>query len=116
MAVPGAAAVPNDRHATRVFEPRPQYLDLKASIHRKLLNKLNLENLAAVEKSRAEAEVRTVVLDLLAEESVPLSMSERESLIGDILDEVFGFGPLEPLLRDPGVSDILVNTHKQIFV
>jgi pilus assembly protein CpaF len=96
--------------------PRPQYLELKANVHRKLLNRLNLEALASAERSRAEAEIRTLLFDLIAEEGMPLSMTEREGILGDVIDEVFGLGPLEPLLRDPGVSDILVNTHKQVYV
>jgi pilus assembly protein CpaF len=96
--------------------PRPQYLALKANVHRKLLNRLNLENLAQAERARAEAEIRTLLFELIAEENVPLSMAEREAILSDIIDEVFGLGPLEPLLRDPGISDILVNSHKQVFI
>src|SRR5436189_443641 len=100
----------------RIEAPRPQYLELKANVHRKLLNRLNLEALASAERARAEAEIRTLLFDLIAEEGTPLSMSEREVILGDVIDEVFGLGPLEPLLRDPGVSDILVNTYKQVYV
>src|SRR3954470_12503991 len=100
----------------RADAPRPQYIELKANVHRKLLNRLNLEALATVDRPRAEAEIRTLLFDLIAEEQMPLSMTEREAILGDVIDEVFGLGPLEPLLRDPGVSDILVNTHKQVYV
>src|SRR3954462_14660511 len=100
----------------RVEAPRPQYLELKANVHRKLLNRLNLEALASAERSRAEAEIRTLLFDLISEEGMPLTMSEREVILSDVIDEVFGLGPLEPLLRDPGVSDILVNTYKQVYV
>jgi pilus assembly protein CpaF len=96
--------------------PRPQYIELKANVHRKLLNRLNLEALASVERSRAEAEIRTLLFDLIAEEGMPLSMTEREAILGDVIDEVFGLGPLEPLLRDATISDILVNTYKQVYV
>ena len=96
--------------------PRPGYLELKANVHRKLLNRLNLEALASADRSRAESEIRTLLFELIAEEGTPLSMSERESFLADIIDEVFGLGPLEPLLRDPGVSDILVNTYKNVYV
>ena len=95
---------------------RPQYIQLKANVHRKLLNRLNLEALASVDRQRAEAEIRTLVFELMAEEATPLSMTEREQILGDILDEVFGLGPLEPLLRDPTINDILVNTYKQVYV
>jgi pilus assembly protein CpaF len=94
----------------------PQYGELKASVHRKLLGRLNLEALAHADRTRAENEIRTLLAGLLAEESTPLSMSEREALFGEVLDEVFGLGPLEPLLRDPTINDILVNTHQAVYV
>ena len=96
--------------------PRQQYLDLRANVHRKLLNRLNLEALALSDRSRAEAEIRSLLGQLLAEESTPLNLSERETLFMEVLDDVFGLGPLEPLLRDPTISDILVNTCKHVFV
>src|SRR5229473_2584745 len=96
--------------------PRAQYVELKSNVHRKLLNLLNLEALATADRARAESEIRTLVIELLAEEGTPISLSERDVLFGDLVDEVFGLGPLEPLLRDGTVSDILVNTHKNVFV
>ena len=57
-----------------------------------------------------------MVFELIAEEGTPLSMTEREGILSDIVDEVFGLGPLEPLLRDPTISDILVNTYKNVYV
>src|SRR5574338_1672315 len=113
---PNRPAAPPPPPRPEVIAPRPQYLELKANVHRKLLNRLNLEALASAERSRAEAEIRTLLFELIAEEGTPLSMSEREVILGDVIDEVFGLGPLEPLLRDPGVSDILVNTYKQVYV
>src|SRR5262245_43624399 len=95
---------------------RQQYLDLKASVHRKLLNRLNLEALAQTDRARAEGEIRTLLGELLAEENTPLSLSEREGLFGELIDDVFGLGPLEPLLRDPAISDILVNTYRHVFI
>jgi len=107
--------------APPVAAPRPQpvrqqYLDLKAGVHRKLLNRLNLEALAQADRARAEAEIRTLLLELLAEENVPLSLGERENLFVELIDDVFGLGPIEPLLRDATISDILVNTYKDVFV
>jgi pilus assembly protein CpaF len=96
--------------------PRAQYVTLKGNVHRKLLNRLNLEALASVDRQRAEGEIRTLVFELMAEENTPVSLAEREQILSDILDEVFGLGPLEPLLRDPSVNDILVNTHKFVYV
>jgi pilus assembly protein CpaF len=97
-------------------QPRQQYLELRSQVHRKLLNRLNLEALAQTERARAENEIRALLGQLLAEENTQISLSERESLFAEVLDDVFGLGPLEPLLRDPQVNDILVNTHKQVFV
>src|SRR5438270_2630554 len=96
--------------------PRAQYVELKTSVHRKLLNRLNLEALAQADRQRAENEIRTLVSELLGEEGAPISLGERETLFSELIDEVFGFGPLEPLLRDPSISDILVNTAKHVFV
>src|SRR5947208_7008676 len=96
--------------------PRQQYVDLKASVHKKLLNRLNLEALAQADRARAEGEIRTLLHELLSEEGIPLSLGERDALFGEIVDDVFGLGPLEPLLRDPTISDILVNTYKNVYV
>jgi pilus assembly protein CpaF len=108
---PGTPARPSRPEAAR-----PQYIELKANVHKKLLNRLNLESLASAERSRAEAEIRSLVFELIADEGTPLSMSERDAILGDIIDEVFGLGPLEPLLRDTSVSDILVNTYRNVYV
>jgi len=117
-AIPPASGPPRQ---TGVATPaqaavRQQYLDLRASVHRKLLGRLNLEALAHVERAKAEVEIRSLLVQLLSEESAPLSLAERETLFAEVLDDVFGLGPLEPLLRDPSISDILVNTYKNVFV
>jgi pilus assembly protein CpaF len=110
------AAKPSPPRSGSSASPRREYLELRATVHRKLLNRLNLEALAHAERPRAEAEIRTLLGQLLAEESAPLSLAERETLFAEVLDDVFGLGPLEPLLRDPAISDILVNTAQQVFV
>ena len=113
------ANLPPAAPATRAPAPDPrraQYLEVRGAVHRKLLTRLNLEKLATAERSRVEAEIRALVSTLIAESGFPLSVGERDAILGDVLDEVFGFGPLEPLLRDKTVSDILVNTYKQVFV
>jgi pilus assembly protein CpaF len=108
----GTAATPRPQPQVA----RPEYLQLRASVHRKLLNRLNLEALAQSDRTRAEGEIRTLLSQLLSEEATPISLSERETLFVEVLDDVFGLGPLEPLLRDPRISDILVNTHRHVFV
>src|ERR1700716_2221114 len=107
---------PTPASGPRPQAPRAGYMELKANVHRKLLNRLNLEALAQSDRARAESEIRTVLGQLLADEGTPLSLGEREGLFVELLDDVFGLGPLEPLLRDPSISDILVNTHKYVFV
>jgi pilus assembly protein CpaF len=120
MSVIPAAAPPAPAHrAAPPVKPqavRREYLELRANVHRKLLNRLNLEALAQAERSRAEGEIRALLSQLVVEEATPISLTEREALFAEILDDVFGLGPLEPLLRDPSISDILVNTYRNVFV
>ncbi|MBL8137476.1 MAG: CpaF family protein [Acidobacteria bacterium] len=94
------------------------YQDTKERVHRTLLNRLNLDRLNRVGRAQAEPEIRSLIMTLLEGESsnVPLSMSEREALITDVFHELFGLGPLETLLADPSISDILVNRFDQIYV
>ncbi|HUR33702.1 MAG TPA: CpaF family protein [Vicinamibacterales bacterium] len=113
IATPPRPATP---FPSRPQPPRAQYVELKGNVHRKLLNRLNLEALAHADRARAESEIRSLVTELLAEENTPLSLGERDVLFGELVDEVFGLGPLEPLLRDPTISDILVNTYQHVFV
>ncbi|MGD9904755.1 MAG: CpaF family protein [Vicinamibacterales bacterium] len=94
------------------------YQDTKERLHRSLLNRLNLDRLNRVGRAQAEPEIRSLIVTLLDGESsnVPLSMSEREALITDVFNELFGLGPLEALLGDGSISDILVNRFDQIYV
>jgi len=94
------------------------YQDLKASIHQELLNRLNLERLGQISRDDAEPEIRSLIVTLLESQrdQVPLSLYERENLVADVLNELFGLGPLEVLLRDQAISDILVNRHDQIYI
>jgi pilus assembly protein CpaF len=93
-----------------------EYQELKFAIHRKLLDRINLEALSSLAGERARAEIRVAVARLVDEERTPLSLAEKERVIEEVLDEVFGLGPLEPLLRDPTVSDILVTTPRLVYV
>src|SRR5712671_996748 len=88
----------------------PEYQELKFTLHRKLLDRINLEALSSMAGERARAEIRAAVAKLVDEEKTPLSLVEKDRIIEEVLDEVFGLGPLEPLLRDPTISDILVTT------
>jgi pilus assembly protein CpaF len=95
-----------------------EYQRLKAKVHQELLNRLNLERLTRVKREDAEPEIRRVIAVIIEGQlsTTPLSLLERETLVTDVLNELFGLGPLEELLRDPAVSDILVNRHDLIFV
>jgi pilus assembly protein CpaF len=88
----------------------------KAEIHRTLISKLDLEKLSRVNSSQARQAVLGIVKEIMAEQRVPLSYDEQERIQADLLDEVFGLGPLEPLLRDPKISDILVNDKDHVFI
>ncbi len=93
-----------------------RYFGLKMRVHQKLLSVLNMDALKAVSRERLRGEVQNVVERILQEDRLPISMGERSRLVEEILDEVFGLGPLEPLLKDPTISDILVNTHKYVYI
>jgi pilus assembly protein CpaF len=95
-----------------------RYLELKGRVHQELLNKLNLERLTQISRADAEPEIRSVIGTILDRESatLPLSLFERETISSDVLDELFGLGPLELLLKDGGISDILVNRADQIYI
>ena len=94
------------------------YQDLKSRIHQELLNRLNLDRLTRMRQDEAEPEIRNLIIGMVERESssTPLSLYEREGLISDVINELFGLGPLEALLRDPSVSDILVNRHDLVYV
>ncbi|MGH9359892.1 MAG: CpaF family protein [Terriglobia bacterium] len=92
------------------------YQDLKVSVHRDLLNRVDLEKVVTLRDGRTRSQVLAIIQDLVAGLRVPMSAAERVRLANEVLDEVFGLGPLEPLLQDPAVNDILVNGHKQVYV
>jgi pilus assembly protein CpaF len=94
----------------------PEYQELKFILHRKLLDRINLEALSSVASERVRIEVRSAVAKLVEEEKTPLSIMEKDRIIGEVLDEVFGLGPLEPLLADPTISDILVTTPRLVYI
>jgi len=95
---------------------KPEYQELKFTLHRKLVDKINLEALATIDNQRVRNEVRQAVIQLIDSEPTLLSSLEKQQISDEVLDEVFGLGPLEPLLTDPTISDILVNTYKQVYV
>src|SRR4051812_22138584 len=94
-----------------------KYQTIKGKVHHELLNRLNLDRLTQVSRREAEPEIRTLIDNMLDRESqtTPLTIIERESLINDVLNEIFGLGPLEALLKDPAISDILINKPSQVY-
>ncbi len=92
------------------------YQEMKARLHRAIINRMDLTKLGQLDPEQLHAEVSRLVEDLIAAENAPLSVTERERLTGEVRHELFGLGPLEPLLADPEVSDILVNSPKKVYI
>jgi pilus assembly protein CpaF len=116
----GVAAAPevvsHDRQQAERDEQLSRWLDLKTRLHERLLEELNLAAIEKVAKADLRREVATIVNELLTNEGTALNAKEFGLLIEELLDEVLGLGPLEPLLKDPTITDILVNTHRQVFI
>jgi pilus assembly protein CpaF len=104
------------RNASRKTALKPEYQELKFTLHRKLLDQINLDSLSTIENDRVRAEVRQAVLKIMKSEPNLLTGAEKQQISEEVLHEVFGLGPLEPLLQDPSISDILVNGCKQVYV
>jgi len=99
----------------QTFE-RSEYQQVNADLHRKILDRLDLEKLGRTNSETAREEVLILIRTSVNSEAVPLSFAERERLAREILDEIFGLGPLEPLLKDPSISDILVNRFDRVYI
>jgi len=95
---------------------RTDFGAVKTAIHRKLIQKLNLDRLNEIKREDVRREVSQILEGIVVGESTPMNLQERERLAQEVLDEVFGLGPLEPLLADSSISDILVNTYKQVYI
>jgi pilus assembly protein CpaF len=100
---------------SRARDPE-HHAELKSKVHRKLLQSLNSETLRLISKERLRGEIGQAVEKLLLQENIPMTLPERDRIVEEILDEVFGFGPLEPLMKDPSITDILVNNHNKVYV
>jgi len=123
----GAAAAPESQRSTEdlrlvtvgdagAFAKRDTHTDLKVELHQRLLDVINLAALDQMSRAQIEAEVGDIVYEELAKQSHALNNAERKALVGDVLDELLGLGPIEPLLKDPTITDILINGHSQVFV
>lgn len=102
--------------ATPSGPSRERQAALKTRVHQQLLSVLNMDAVKAESRQELRREVQNVLEKILRESHLPISVTERNRLAEEILDEVFGLGPLEPLLKDPTISDILVNTHKYVYI
>ena len=98
------------------FAQRDKHTELKVELHQRLIDLINLPALEKMSRQQIEAEVGDIVAEELAKQNEALNQSERKQLVGDVLDELLGLGPLEPLLKDPTITDILVNGHDHVFV
>jgi pilus assembly protein CpaF len=98
------------------FAKRDKHTELKVELHQQLLDLINLQALDQMSREQIEAEVGDIVSEELAKQNHALNHSERKQLVADVLDELLGLGPLEPLLKDPTITDILVNGHNRVFV
>ena len=104
---PGAVADGTGQHS---------FQEMKSRLHRTLINRMDLTKLSSLTPEQVHAEVSRLAESVLAQEAMPLSVSERDRLVNDVQHELFGLGPLEPLLKDPTISDILVNSHDTIYI
>jgi len=98
------------------FANRDAHTDLKVGLHQQLLDLINLQALEQMSRQQIEAEVGDIVYELLAKQNHALNNAEKKALVGDVLDELLGLGPIEPLLKDPTVTDILINGYARVFV
>jgi pilus assembly protein CpaF len=102
--------------ATAAVRAADRYFELKSEIHKKLIGVLNMERVSSIPKDRLRTEIGRVVERLLEDERVPMTTAEQNKIIEEVLDEVLGLGPLEPLLKEPSISDILVNGFNKVYV
>src|SRR4028118_2397675 len=98
------------------FAQRDVHTDLKVELHQQLLNLINLTALDQMSREQIQAEVGSIIQEELSKQNHALNQAERKQLVGDVLDELLGLGPLEPLLKDPTITDILVNGHAHVFI
>jgi pilus assembly protein CpaF len=112
--IPGRRPIP--ARAATLTQGKERQAGLKTRVHQKLLSVLNMDAVKAESRQELRREVQKELEKILREDHLPISMTERNRLAEEILDEVFGLGPLEPLLKDPTISDILVNTHKYVYI
>src|SRR6266516_941910 len=113
---PPPPAADDERLYPELIAQRPALLDEKVKIHARIIDEFNLAVLERMAREELVKELRVYVGDYVRTEKIPLNQRELQAFVEDLVDEMIGFGPIEPLLKDPTVSDILINTHKKCFV
>ncbi|HEY6225453.1 MAG TPA: CpaF family protein, partial [Gemmatimonadales bacterium] len=108
--------MPISPEAGRPATEAASFSQIKTRVHRRILERLNLSNLDKLERDEVVSAIAKVVQDMVAQEQLPLNLGERDQLVRQVVDEIFGLGPLETLMQDPDVADILVNTYDQVIV
>jgi pilus assembly protein CpaF len=122
--LPAVVSLPSEQRLvdnSRVFyqeliDKRPALLDEKLKLHTKIIDEFNLPNLERLSREELVREIRPYVVDYVRAERISLNQKELDIFCAEIVDEMIGFGPIEPLLKDPTVNDILINTHKTVYV
>src|ERR1051326_29970 len=104
------------RPLTRPGSGSDRWFEIKSQVHHKLLNALTADQLKDLNKESVRGQIGAVVEKLIIDEALPITLAERERLIEEVLDEVFGLGPLEPLLKDHTISDIMVNGFDNVYI
>jgi pilus assembly protein CpaF len=94
----------------------PQLVDAKVRLHHKLIDELNLAHIEKIPRAELRAQVHGLIADYVSSERIPLNTSELSDFVDEVLDELTGLGPIEPILKDPTVTDILINTHERVYV
>src|SRR6516225_10475688 len=110
------AAKNGDETARAGLLQTPELVDAKVRVHRKLIDELNLSHIEKIPRSQLRHQVHGMISDYVASERLPLNTSELNHFVDEVMDELIGLGPIEPILRDPSVTDILINTHERVYV
>src|SRR5262249_59258128 len=109
------AAKNSDEVAQAGLLQTPELVDAKVRVHRKLIDELNLSHIEKIPRSELRHQVHGMISDYVASERLPLNALELSGFVDEVMDELTGLGPIEPILRDPTVTDILINTHERAY-
>src|SRR6516165_5402410 len=111
-----SAAKGDNRFTPGSLLQTPELVDAKVRLHRKLIDELNLSHIEKIPRSQLRHQVHGMISDYVVSERLPLNSRELNEFVDEVMDELIGLGPIEPILRDPSVTDILINTHERVYV